>query len=96
MDTEPAGEYIALVVRVQPNVDGTWYVYADGVNTAEAFPLVPITLVLRLWRSRATGVLRGGIQLHGSDSWVPIQSNTQIEELVRTWLSSGGPAPRVE
>lgn len=92
MESEPAGSYVALVVRLQPAADGRWYVYVDGTDRVDAIPLVPLTLVVRLWRSSDTGVLRGNIQRQGSDQWAPIQSNTHLEELVRAWLfSSSGP-----
>jgi hypothetical protein len=84
-----SGEYISLVVRLQAAADGTWYLYIDGANTPHAIPLAPMTLVVRLWRARPTGPLRGSIRLHGSDRWAPIQSNDQLEELVRAWLLSG-------
>jgi hypothetical protein len=91
MDSEPAGNYITTVVRVQMAADGKWYVYVEGTNTTQAIPLVPVTLVVRLWRASETGLLRGSIRLHGSDHWAPIQSNGQLEELVRAWLLSGAP-----
>ena len=71
--------------------DGKWYVYIEGANTHQTIQLVPATFVARLWRASDTGTLRGSIRLHGSDHWAPIQSNGQIEELVRAWLLSGAP-----
>jgi hypothetical protein len=64
-------------------------VYADSADTSRAIPLAPLTLVVRLWRSSPAGTLRGSIELHGSDRWAPIQSNGQLEELVRAWLLGG-------
>jgi len=88
MESEPAGSYVALVVRLQTAADGRWYVYVDGTDRVDAIPLVPLTLVVRLWRSNDSDVLRGSIQRQGGDQWAPIQSNTQLEELVRAWLFS--------
>ena len=90
MDAEPAGEYIALVVRLQLAADGKWYIHVDGTSQPAAIPLAPATLVVRLWRSAGTGLLRGTIGLHGSNYWAPIQSNVQLEELTWAWLSIGG------
>src|SRR5262249_46493201 len=89
MDAEPPGEYIAIVMQLRPAIDGTWYVDIEGTHSAKAIPLEPLTLVVRLWRVSDTDLLRGSIRLHGSDHWAPIQSNAQLEELVRAWLSGG-------
>jgi hypothetical protein len=66
--------------------DGRWYIHIEGANTAQAIPLVPVILVVRLWRPSETGPLRGSIRLHGSDHWAPIQ------KLARAWLFSGNSA----
>jgi hypothetical protein len=84
--TEPADEYIGLVVRLQTAHDGTWYISVDGTQEARMIPLVPLTVVLRLRRVRQTGVLRGTIELQGTTLSAPIQTNRQLEELVRVWL----------
>jgi len=89
MESESTGAYIALVVQLRAATDGTWYVTIEGTHSAKAIPLVPLTLVVRLWRITDTEVLRGSIRLHGSDHWAPIQSNTQLEQLARAWLSAG-------
>jgi len=89
MESEPTGAYIALVVQLRAATDGTWYMTIEGTHSAKAIPLVPLTLVVRLWRITDTEVLRGSIRLHGSDHWAPIQSNTQLEQLARAWLSAG-------
>jgi hypothetical protein len=83
---ESSGEYIALVVRLQANADGDWYVSVDGTTILDALPLRPLSLVVRLWRATNTGILRGNIRLLESDQWVPIQSNAQLEQLVQAWL----------
>ena len=89
MDSEATGEYVALAVRLQPVADGGWYLYVDGTHTFGPIPLVPATLVVRFWRVPDTAALRGTIRLEGTDHWAPIQSNTQLEELVRAWLAGG-------
>lgn len=87
------GEYIGLVARLQRAADGSWYVHVDGTNEITTIRLVPATLIIRLWRSSDTGVLRGTVQLHGSSYWAPIQSNAQLEELVRAWLLKDNLSP---
>ena len=89
MVPESVGNYINIVVTLQAANDGKWYIHVDGTNTAQAIPLVPLTLIVRLWRASETGLLRGTIRLHGSDYSVPVQSNAQLEKLVRVWLLSG-------
>jgi hypothetical protein len=89
VESEPTGSYLAVVVRLQKTVGGQWFIYVDDTNSTQAIPLVPVTMIVRLWRSSATGPLRGSVRLHGSDHWAPIQSNGQLEELVRAWLLGG-------
>lgn len=89
MESESSNEYIALVVQLRAAGDGTWYIDIEGTHSAKAIPLAPLTLVVRLWRISGTEALRGSIRLTNSDRWAPLQTNTQIEELVRAWLLSG-------
>jgi hypothetical protein len=89
VDADRADDYIALVVRLQSAADGTWHISVDGTTATTAIPLVPVTLIVRLWRSESGGLLRGRIGLEGSDRWAPFQSNMQLEELVREWLLPG-------
>lgn len=89
MDPEPTGNYVSLVVQLEPAADGKWYVRVDSAGTTQAIPLAPATLIIRLWRTNETGMLRGTIRLHSSNQWAPIQSNGQLEELIRAWLLSG-------
>jgi hypothetical protein len=89
MESEPTGDYIAIVLQLRAATDGTWYVNIEGTHSAKAIPLVPLTLVVRLWRVSGKDVLRGSIRIQGSDHWAPIQSNIQLEELVRAWLLGG-------
>lgn len=99
MEAEPPGEYLALVVEIGVAADDRWYLTVDGTGPGlpASFPLRPATLVLRLWRTKATGTLRGSIRLRGSEEWAPIQSNGQLERLLRVWLadrSVNGTAPK--
>lgn len=89
METEPTGEYMAIVVRLRPGTDGTWYLDVEGTHSAKDIPVVPMTLVIRLWRPTGTNLLRGTIRLRDGDGWAPIQSNSRLEELVRDWLFGG-------
>jgi hypothetical protein len=86
MEPNPSGDYIAFVVQLRAAADGTWYIDIEGTHSATAIPLAPLTLVVRLWRISGTEVLRGSIRLPNSDHWAPLQTNTQIEKLVRAWL----------
>lgn len=92
MESESAGSYVALVVRLEEAADGRWYVHVDGTDRMEPIPLMPLTLVVRLWRAHDTGALRGTIRREGGDQWAPVQTNSQLEDLVRAWLFSGGAA----
>jgi hypothetical protein len=86
MEPGSPGEYIALVVRLEAAADGRWYLHVDGSDGVQVFPLTPCTLVIRLWRSSDRRLLRGVLRLDGNDHWAPLQSNAQLEELVRAWL----------
>jgi hypothetical protein len=93
VESEPPGEYLALVVQLRVAADNRWYLAVDGTGPGLpiAIPLKPATLVLRLWRAGATGTLRGTVRLHDSEVWAPIQSNARLEQLVRTWLLGSPP-----
>ena len=86
---ETGDEYVACVLRLAPDRDGTWFVHLDGTDASWTVPLAPLTLIVRLWRIRSRGLLRGRIQSPGDEHWIPIQSNTDLEEFVRLWLLSG-------
>jgi hypothetical protein len=90
MEPAPAGTYISLVVRLHAAADGVWYLYVDDADGTQSFPLKPLTLAIRLWRSGDAGILRGTIRLHGDAGWAPIQSNAQLERLIDLWLHRGG------
>jgi hypothetical protein len=92
MDTHPGGEYVALAVRLEANAAGKWFVHMDGTLQPLVLPLRPLALSIRLWRASETGLLRGTVKLNDTDRWAPLQSNVQLEELVREWLLGGTPA----
>jgi hypothetical protein len=92
MDTDSSGEYISLVVRLMSAAHGQCQLQIDGAQGRQIIPLVPCTLVIRLWRSTDQHLLRGALQLEGNDWWAPFQSNAQLEALVSAWLR-GGAAP---
>ena len=90
MESGTDDNYITLVLQLQTAADGAWQVSVTGTYTADPIPLVPGILVVRLWRPPDTNLLRGTIRLHNSDHWAPLQSNGQLEELIRAWLFQGG------
>jgi hypothetical protein len=85
MEAEAAGEYIVLVVRLQAAADGSWELFVDDQTRTQRVPLKPATFVVRLRRMANQGLLRGSIRLDGN-SWAPLQSNAQLEQLIRGWL----------
>jgi hypothetical protein len=89
MEPSSPGEYIALVVQLQATTDGTWQVQVDGADGRRVLPLAPLRLIIRLWRSSDRRLLRGVVRLDGNDRWAPLQSNAQLEALVRAWLLGG-------
>jgi hypothetical protein len=89
MNSEAAGEYIALVVQLQTTSDGSWRLLVDNQQQSRIVALTPATLIIRLWRGAEGNTLRGTVRLEGTDRWAPLQSNTQLEELVRAWLFAG-------
>jgi hypothetical protein len=90
VEPAPEGSYIALVVSLQAAADGAWSIVVDGTPGMLSIPLVPVKLILRMWRAHDSGALRGTVRLHGTDRWAPIQSNVQIEQLVQAWLFGDG------
>lgn len=92
MEPSSSGEYIALVARLKAATDGTWQLHVDGAEGTRVYPLTPFTIVIRLWRSSDGRLLRGVVRLDGNDGWAPLQSNAQLEQLMRAWLL-GGAAP---
>ena len=92
MAPDPAGEYMALVVRLQADPDGGWRLHVDGTLQPMSPPLVPGTFVIRLWRASDSGMVRGTIRLESDDNWAPFQSNAQLIQLIHTWLFGGSSA----
>jgi hypothetical protein len=85
--SESGGDYLALVIRLQPDRNGQWQVSVDGTTRLTPRPVPPTTLVVRLWRSSERGPLRGTLSLVGDDEpSAPIQTDARIEALLRAWL----------
>jgi hypothetical protein len=92
MEPASAGEYIALVVRLQAADDGSWQLHIDGTAKAQTITLAPTTLIIRLWKSGQRGAMRGTLQIAGDDLVAPFQCNSQLIELIRTSLFGGSSA----
>jgi hypothetical protein len=86
VEDEFAGEYSVYILHVHATADGTWVVQLDGTRDPITAPLQPLMLTMRLWHAHETGLLRGMIRLHGTDLVAPIQTNNQLEQIVRHWL----------
>lgn len=86
MDPEPAGEYITLVVQLRDSGNGSWQVQVEGAGSPRALPLLPATLVLRIWRAADSDLLRGTVRHHESDRSASFQSNSSLANLVTAWL----------
>ena len=87
MTSASDGDYLALVIRLQPDRNGRWQLSVDGTAHLDPRPVPPTTLVVRLWRASAGGPLRGALSLAGdAERWAPIQTDARIEELLRSWL----------
>jgi hypothetical protein len=85
--SESGGEYLALVIRLQPDQAGRWHLSMDGTTHLAPRPVPPTMLVIRLWRTSEQGPLRGTLGLAGDDErWAPIQTDARIEALLRAWL----------
>jgi hypothetical protein len=84
------GEYVSLVVSLGPAADGRWCLTVTQPGAPAAYPLVPATFVIRLWRAADTGILRGVVRLRGSDLEAAVQGNANLALLVATWLAGGG------
>jgi hypothetical protein len=86
LEPTPIGDSIALVLRLHETADGQWLLHVEGTSMTETFRLAPATVIVQLWRSSNTKVLRGTIQLHGSQHTATVQGSTQLIELIRAWL----------
>ncbi|NTU83375.1 MAG: hypothetical protein HGA45_29065 [Chloroflexales bacterium] len=86
MQLTPTGDTIMLVVRLQPDDDGTWHLHLEGLEPELVLPLAPATLIVQLWRDSGSKLLRGTLRLHGTAHSATIQSNTQLIDLLRSWL----------
>jgi hypothetical protein len=86
---EVVGDYQTLIVRLGTADGGTWHLVVDGSWPMPPIPLAPATLVMRLWRNHESGVLRGSLQLHGSEERALFHCNAALERLVQRWLFGG-------
>ena len=86
MELTSSGESLAVVVQLKQDAGGQWCVYVDGTDTHQALPLAPLTLVVQVWLAGEARVMRGNIQLYGTQHAAPVQSNGQLIELVQAWL----------
>lgn len=82
---ESPGEYQSLIVRIANTATGSQLVI-DSDETQQRVALPPAIFVVRLWRDSGTLTLRGYINLHGSDIHAAIQSNADLERLIKVWL----------
>lgn len=92
MEGDLSGEYCVYVVRIEPTVNGTWQVHVDGTLQQFTVPLQPLTLVVRVWRTHDTGVLRGTLRLRSTELVAPFQSNSALEQIIRSWLLGEEPS----
>lgn len=86
MDLPDTHDSIAVAIRLQPDPYGSWSFHVEGTSYFDAIPLAPATLIVRLWRSDDSKILRGTVQLHGSTHTAMLQSNTQLIEIISAWL----------
>ena len=77
-------------MRLEPAADGTWTITVDGTQRTLRLPLVPATLIVRLWHNQQTGVLRGSLALEGSPQQAPLHTNGALIELLQAWLFDTG------
>jgi hypothetical protein len=66
--------------------EGDCTLVVDSAAGQERIALRPATLVIRLWRSGSSMIVRGSISLEGASIVAPIQSNANLEQLLRAWL----------
>ncbi len=90
MEHEP-GDYLTLVLRLGNAGNDGCCLWVDDGQTSHVIPLGRTPVVLRLWRARHTGTLRGTVRLVGTEEGAPIHSNAKLEQLVRAWLDGNRP-----
>lgn len=78
-----------LLVDVSKGSDGRWRIVVNDTHRERIYPLVPGGLLIRLWRAPETGILRGTVQLRGTEYEAPIHTNDRLEAMVRDWLAGG-------
>lgn len=85
MPQSTENELFSLVVRLLSSEQDGWKVQVDGTHGNETWPLVSLTLIVRLHRQG--DVLRGTLNVSNSDMSIPIQTHIDIITLLATWLS---------
>ena len=86
LDSEPDGQPILLVAELR-RARGRWRIRVEQANVTAEYALRPTTVVIRLWRSADGRLLRGRLQVAGSDSWAPFQSNDELRHMLGSWLA---------
>ena len=89
MDLSPVGETLALTLHIGSAEQGSWQIRVGGARHS-AYALAPATLVISLWCPIDAHVVRGTIQLVGSECrQVVFQSSDQLLELLQHWAGGG-------
>lgn len=86
MQSTPVGDTLLLVVRLHADAEGRWHIDVDGTHTYTSVPLVPATLILHVWRTGDQHLLRGNVELYGSEHSAALQSSDKLVDLLRAWL----------
>lgn len=76
------GEHAVLVVSLGRSADGVWRVTVNDTVHTTTVDLAPLLVVIRLWKQRRTGIIRGTIEHPASSRRAPFQSNTQLETVI--------------
>lgn len=86
MDMPSPGESVTLIVRLHESAAG-WLVTVDSGGRGDHIPLMPTTLLIHLWQPSDASVLRGTVQLLGSQQTAVFQSSAQLVTVVQHWLA---------
>jgi hypothetical protein len=80
------GETFVLLVRLYQSSDGTWRIDMHGTHTIERLRLLPATFLVQLWRAADAELLRGTIELCGSERSAVLQGNGELIDLLQAWM----------
>lgn len=92
VEHESAGDYFALVARLHADAQPAESLCSTRGATGQDDSHVAPIIVVRLWRTRDRGILRGTIRLHESQYWAPLQSDARLERLLSACLAHGNGA----